>query len=201
LVDNFARRGGIDCTVIGRDIYHFDTHLAWMQLPDLNVENIGGWPRVTEFGNETYTRVFTTNNLGTASVAVADKDYVSYYGLVDDLISQDTEATVNYPPSKEELAGMLEQSKRSLQGSIPPPVRVMLPENSTLMPSTPWDINDIVPGAWFTINVPEGLCRAMSDEQKIDHMDVTFEAPNYETVQLTSISPPSKKVLPDDTVQ
>ena len=190
--DKYAEDSGADYTVVNRDIYYFDTHLAWNILPPLQEEFISQFPRIVEYGNSAATRCIVTNGEGQAGYSGAP-DWLGY-GIVDLLITNVGEASED-GPTPEELDEWNRTAAHNVDGLIPPPVSIVIPENTTLMPGAPWDIPDLIPGSWFQINI-DGLCRTFDSWQKLHHVQVTEAAPNGETVQFTATTPPSHMIIP-----
>lgn len=193
--DAYAENSGADYTVINRDIYYWDTHLAWKIIPDLDESHISQFPRIVEYGNDVATNGYVTNGEGYAGIASqADQGY----GLVDFLVTntQDgTGDTANDAPTAEEIAGWANTAAHNIDGKVPAPVSVIIPANTTLLPGAPWTMDDLVPGAWFQIHV-DRLCRAFDGWQRLHEVIVTESAPEGETVEFTAIAPPKQMVIP-----
>lgn len=193
--DNYAEDGGTDYTVVNRDIYYFDLQLAWATLSPLDQSMISEFPRVVEYGNEFASRYFQTNTQGYAGMAEAPGAIIDHYGYLDALSSSWTNATTEGAPTAEELAQMAQTARKELQSHYPPPVSVAIPSGSTLMPNCPWNIADMVPGAWFDITV-EGLCREVSSTHRLHEVNVTESAPAGETFTITTIDAPAVRIEP-----
>lgn len=195
--DKYAEDMGADYTVVGRDVFYFDQHLAWSILPDLSEDDLSQFPRIVEYGVQLATRTFVTNGKGFAGMAVAPDPWAQpdVYGYIDALITnQNEEATSDAPPSAGELAEWQATAERNLR--YPTPASIVVPANSTLMPGAPWTVRDLIPGSWFQVSVTR-LCRQMVEWQRLHEVRVTESAPNGETVQITTTSPPAHMVLPE----
>jgi hypothetical protein len=202
--DKFAEDIGTDYTVVNRDIYYWDINYAWATLPDLHEGDISEYPVVSEYGNELATGYVTTNNSGFAGIAVAPPSVVDHYGHIDIVDSSWNEAVVAQPgedpvpapvPTPEELAEMLAAATRQLTSRYPPPVSIVIPANATLLPSSTWDLPDMIPGAWFEVSLTR-LCRNVTETQRLHEIRVTEDAPAGEIVAITAISAPRTRVEP-----
>jgi hypothetical protein len=191
--DKYAEDSGTDYTVVNRDLYYFDNHLAWNILPELDENFISQFPRVIEYGNSAATRAFITNGEGQAGIAQVP-DHMGY-GVVDDLTTNLQDGNPEGPVSPEEVANWAVTAAHSLDGRLPPPVSLSIPDNTTLLPGAPWTINELVPGSWFQVSV-DRLCRNITAWQRLHHVLVTESAPNGEEVQFTAVSPPSTMIMP-----
>ena len=99
-VDKFAEDYGIDYTVINRDIYYWDIHLAWKILPPLDEAWISESPRIVEYGNSLATRGVVTNGRGFAGVDEAGLPTTGPkgFGFVDDLVNNANESDTGGDP-------------------------------------------------------------------------------------------------------
>lgn len=191
-VDKLADDGGIDYTVVNDTIYVWDTNLAWKVNSLISPEDLGGWPDVVEYGNELFTKVFTTNNSGVARYA-ENTYWQTVYGIIEEVVNSKTEADGEATQEPEELQVLLEQSEHILSDSVPAPVRVRIPANVQLMPSLAWDFSELIPGAWFPIEVLD-LCRNVTDWHKIDDIVVTESPDRGEVITMTSSAAPNNRV-------
>jgi hypothetical protein len=194
--DKYAEDSGMDYTVIGRDIYFWDTHYRWNVLPPLIGKYVAGDTlAVVEYGNELATRVYVTNGSGKASKAEAPADEMARYpSPIEHVISSWNEAAGTATPAAEDLAAWVTQSKSLVDRSSPAPVRVRLGENSSLMPDAPYDINDLMAGAWLIVRV-EKLARTMEEWHKVEHLGVREEG-GGETVTISTVSAPRNALDP-----
>lgn len=190
--DKYAEDSGADYTVVDREIYYFDTHLAWNVLPPLNESHISQFPRLVEYGNEAATRCFVTNGEGFTGYWIQPDDLG--YGVIDFLITIQQDGSEE-GPTPEEIDEWNNMAAHNLDGKIPPPVSIVVPENSTLLPGAPWDIESLIPGSWFQMTLAN-TCRPGTAWQKLHHVLVTETAQEGELVQITSASPPSTMIVP-----
>jgi hypothetical protein len=192
--DKYAEDSGSDYTVVNRDLYYWDTHLAWKIIPDLDEAFISQYPRIVEYGNDVATTGYVTNGQGQAGIATQDDQG---YGIVDFLVTNlnDGNVTDTTGPTPEEIAGWAETAAHNIDGKVPAPSHLIIPANSTLMPGAPWEINDLFPGAWFKVHV-DRLCRQFDEWQRLHQIIVTEEPETGETVEFTAVAPPARMVLP-----
>lgn len=193
--DKYAEDYGADYTVVNRDIHYFDIHLAWKVIPPLDETYLSEFPRIVEYGNQAATRGVVTNGHGYAGVSSAPPAMISEWGHIDWLITNESDGQPDNVPTPEELAEWTATAGRNIADRFPPPVSIVIPANTTLLPGSPWHIEDLVPGAWFQANVTR-LCRTVSEYQRIHEVVVTEEAPDGESVQFSAVSAPEHMVLP-----
>ena len=194
-MDKLAEDHGIDYTMVGRTLYFFDVHLKWLEYPTLLADHVSSFPRIVEYGNSFADRVFYTNGSGVAGSATAPVPILDTYSrYVDHLISVNNEGADNAPPSQAVLDNWIENAQRTVEKMYPPAQSIVVPANSTLMPSSPWVVNDLIPGAWFKVEM-DRLCREVDEWQRLHTMRVSEDA-SGEKVQVTCITAPSTFVLP-----
>ena len=193
--DKYAEDYGADYTVVGRDIFYFDNHLAWKIIPPLDERFISQFPRIVEYGNQAATRGIVTNGHGYAGTSSAPSTIIDEWGHVDWLITNENDGQLDNVPTPEEIATWSETAARNIGDRYPPPVAVVIPANTTLLPGSPWLMEDLVPGAWFQANVTR-LCRTVSEYQRIHEVVVTEQAPDGESVQFSAVSAPTEMVIP-----
>jgi hypothetical protein len=189
--DKYAEDSGTDYTVVNRDIYYFDTHLAWHILPELDENYLSQFPRLVEYGNSAATRFFISNSLGQYGYATQPD---LGYGVIDELQTNQQDGTPE-GLTPEEIAEWSQTAQHGLSGLIPPPVSVIIPENTTLLPGAPWTMEQLIPGSWFQITL-ENLCRPITAWQRLHQIVVTEEAPRGEEVQFTAVSAPKSMIIP-----
>jgi hypothetical protein len=193
--DKYAEDGGTDYCVVGRDIYYFDINLAWKIIPALDENYISQFPRVVEYGNQAATRGIVSNGHGYAGITEAAAADVTEWGHVDHLTVNQNDGQQDAPPTAEEIAGWAATAGRNIDDRYPPPLAVVIPANTTLLPGSPWLLEDLIPGAWFQADVTR-LCRTVSEYQRIHEVVVNESAPDGETVQFSAVSAPSQMVVP-----
>ena len=53
----------------------------------------------------------------------------------------------------------------------------------------PWDIDDLVPGAWFEVSITR-MCRTVTELQRLHEIIVQEDGVNGEVIKFTAISAP-----------
>ena len=193
--DKYAEDRGMDYTVVGRDIYFFDTHLRWRTIEPLLVPAyLTNGLSLVEYGNQFATRVIVTNGNGYNAQRQAPAWAISKYGYIDMIVTSSNEAAATEAPTAAELTAWGEQAQSLLDNSFPAPVRVRLPENSVVSPDAPYDINDLIAGAWIEVEATD-LCRATQQFHKLDQVDVDVED-GEEVVKITTQVGPENVVDP-----
>jgi hypothetical protein len=219
-LDKYAEDYGTDYVVVNRDIYFFDTGLKWLTLPALDESDLSQSPRVVEYGNQLATRGIVTNGRGYAGISPVNDAGLAEYGLIDWLITNEIDGTagavvgsvpaptppsgasggtepttppVAGPPTAREIEQWTGTATRNIRERTPAPVAVVIPANSTLMPHAPWNVNMLIPGAWFQISTA-GLCREVTEWQRIQEVTVTEGAPQGETIKFTAATAPANPV-------
>lgn len=185
-LDQYAARGGLDYTTVGRSLHLWDTHLPAMgQTPIVTDNDFIGNVVITEYGMELATISAITDGKGRfGEVGKPDP----YYGRVEILDTAYEEATgedwneepgIQEPPS---IAEMRSQASRVLAGRNPTPIVVRVPDNSSLNPKGVLTIADLVPGVFVPLqaNLPG---RSLSQMQKLDRVTVE-ERGDKETIQV-----------------
>jgi len=100
------------------------------------------------------------------------------------------------PPSATKLANWAATAARRLVDYYPPKQAIVIPAGATLMPTSPWDVDTLTPGAWFQITI-DYICRPpVTDWQRIETVAVTESGDGGETVQFTAATAPSRKTDP-----
>jgi len=187
--DKSAEDRGMDYTVVGRDIYFWDTHLKWRTIEqELRGEFLMGGMAVVEYGNEFATRVIKTNGNGYAAQAVAPPWAIAEFGYIDLIESTANEAAGNETPTAEEKTAWQQQAQSLLDHSFPAPTRIRVSENSTLAPTCPYTINDLVAGSWLQV-VVEDLCRTMDQWHKLELVHVHSESGDEKVTVTTAAAP------------
>ena len=193
--DKYAEDYGTDYTVVGRDIYYWDVNLRWKVIPALDEAYLSDFPRIVEYGNSAATRYYVSNDAGYAGVATAPAASTNEFGFIERLTANLSDSD-NSAPSQGEIDEWSATAARNLNGRHPPPVAVVIPANTTLMPGAPWTMDDLFPGAWFRINITR-MCRTVTEWQRIGEVHVQEAAPQGETVQFTAVTAPSSIVEPE----
>ncbi len=198
--DKYGEDHGVDYTVINRDIYYWDIHYAWAVLPKLEAIHLAEWPRIVEYGNELATRVIVTDNNGYAGLGQGTTEMLDHYGRVDVIVSQAQSSSADAPasdepPTSQELAEMAATAQRMVEARHPTPTSILIPANSTLMPASPWHIEDLIPGAWFDVEVTN-LCRQMVETHRLQEVVVTETPTEGEQIKISTISAPQSRIDP-----
>ena len=192
-IDDMAAKSGIDYTVVGRAIHIHDTHVPLGRTSALTEADIIGDVIVTQYGMEmaTFAAVTGGNGMyGYAAVRGSSSSGVHpYYGIWEILDDAYDEDEGGEPPTQNELNS---QAIRNLSGRMPTPVTVRIPDGSTLSPTSPVTIDDLVPGVQVPL-LATLTGRRFSQMQKLDRLDVV-EDQNGEQVKIT-LSPESENAV------
>jgi hypothetical protein len=191
-LDVLAEDGGIDYTMVGRTLYIWDVHLRWVTLAPLVDADISTLPRIVEYGNDFANRVIYTDGSGYAGVATADSGTLDTYSRYIDLIIPIEDRDEDEPPSALVLSNWYDVAARNVVKHYPPRQAIIVPANSTLMPSSPWVINDLIPGSWMMVQM-DRMCRQVDEWQRLDSVKVV-EDEDGERVQITVSSAPATMV-------
>lgn len=189
MLDEYAARGGIDYTVVGRAILMFDVHTKIGQTAMVSEDDFIGEPILTQYGSELATRVAMTDGKGNYGVypplnAPIDPYYgeweVLHYAYGENAGPVDP----NNPDDGPTVAEMTSQAERTYNQSKVPPWVVRVPDNTRLNPNGVLSIDDLVPGVQIplTISVPG---RTVSQMQKLDSMTVEETANQGEVIKVT----------------
>ncbi len=202
--DKLAEDNGTDYAVVGRDIYFWDINLNWLEIDPLLPADIADYPRIVEYGNSLATRYIRTNGSGFAGIASAPPATRDRYAISIDIVSNENsqaEATTEVPPplpSQTTINTWTQTAERRLSNAYPVERSIVVPANSTLMPSSPWDINTLIPGCWFEVSV-DRLCRGeITEYNRLHELKVVETGDGGETVSITTIQPPTIMILPTD---
>ena len=202
--DKLAEDYGTDYCTVGRDIYFYDINLNWNPIQPLVAADIADYPRVVEYGNALATRYIRTDGSGFAGIASAPPEIRDRYAIAIDIVSNENsqaEAPTEVPPpipSQTTIATWTRTAERRLANAWPVERAIVVPANSTLMPSSPWNINTLMPGSWFEVTV-DRLCRGeVTEYNRLHELRVEETGDGGETVKITTVQPPSYMVLPSD---
>lgn len=206
-LDKYAEDYGADYTVYNRDVYFWDISLKWLIIPNLDESHLTQLPRIVEYGNQLGTRGIVTNGRGWAGVSAVTPGSQERYGTIIDWLTtneidgqpgteeQSGDPDITDVPTPEELGSWADTATRSIVERFPSPLAIVIPANTTLLPGAPWEISDMVPGAWFQVTTTR-LCRQVSEWQRLQEVVVTEEAPNGETIQFSAVSAPAHPLDP-----
>ena len=179
-IDNYAARGGLDYTVVGRAILFFDVHHRIGQTPMVTADDFIGDPIITQYGMELATNVIMTDGKGNWGEAGAIDDYYGEWEVIHQAYDEETASTDAEPPSTAELES---QAQRSWKQSSKPPLVVRIPDNTRLNPNGVLTIDDLVPGVWIPLSASLPG-RAVSQMQKLDSMTVEETAGKGEEIKV-----------------
>lgn len=188
-LDVMAEDGGIDYVMVNRTLRIWDVHTMWYVLQPLEDTHISTFPRIVEYGNEFANRVVYTDGSGYAGVATSDSATLDTYTRTIDYHIAIEDRDEDEPPSQLVLSHWYDAALRNVQKMYPPQQSIIVPANSTLMPSSPWVISEVYPGAWCQVSM-ERMCRNISEWQKLDAIKVVEDV-DGERVQVTLGTAPS----------
>ena len=181
-VDNFAARGGLDYTVIGRSILFFDVHTRIGQTPMVTKDDFIGDPVITQYGMELGTYVAMTDGKGNFGAAGGTDPYYGEWEILHQAYDEDAQGSnPEDPPS---VAEMTSQAQRTYKQGAVPPLVVRVPENTRLNPNGVLTIADLVPGVWIPLSATLPG-RTVSQMQKLDSMTVEETAGTGEEIKVT----------------
>ena len=200
-IDDMAANAGLDYSVIGRRIIFNDTHRPVGRLPEMRSEMFSDPPVISEYGMLLADYYAVTNNTGLWGAVEKEG---SPYGGVELLVSSFTEigaadtSKMTRAQIQQVEQVLVEQARRGIASRYPAPYIVRVPDNSMLMPTTPVDINQLVPGVWIPLRA-EGTVIEVTQWQKLDAVTVT-EAKGAEQVRVTMSPAPNAGQDPDANV-
>lgn len=203
-IDDLAARAGLDYTAVGRRLVLWDTHRAIGRLPEMRDSDFSAAPVVTEYGMSAANFYGVTDGNGIYGVAdkvaeegLGPRGYIEMLSTAfSESEGQDTEGVTLSQKARQQLRETLgEQAQRNIAGRWPVPVRVRLPQNSTVQPHVNIGINQLVPGVWVPIRAKGGF-REIAQWQKVDFLDVAQDA-NGEQVRIVMSPAPNQGEDPD----
>jgi hypothetical protein len=193
-MESLGRTAGIDWTVVGRSIHVWDVSRSLGKTRMLTEADFFSSVIVTAYGADLAAEVFVVGRdgkYGHASVPDTPETPVGYYGPWTMILTAYNEEGTNDPTQAE----LDSQAARNINGRVPVPVEVRVPDNSGIRLNDTLTINDLVPGVQVPLLATLNA-RRLSQLQKIDKVTVT-ETPKGETVQVTLS--PATKPDPDPT--
>jgi hypothetical protein len=181
-IDQYAARGGLDYTVIGRRIIFFDVHQKIGQTAMVTAGDFIGDPVISQYGMELGTRVIMTDGKGNWGAHGGTDPFYGEWELLHQAYDEATAAADgDEPPTKAELE---DQAMRAhAQGKVPPMV-VRIPDNTRLNPDGVLTIDDLVPGTWIPLSASLPG-RTLTQMQKLDKMSVEETAGEGEVIKVT----------------
>lgn len=200
-LDYVAQYYGVDYTVVNRKVYFFDTHLDWDPIDPIQEEWLSKHPRLTEYGQRYANRYVKTDGSGYAAQAEASSTAVTEYGKFMDMIANEVaQADRVYDgsdtptvPTNAELGNWVEVATDRVADTHPPKLSIVIPANTSLLPSTTWDIDTLMPGSWFQANLTR-QCVTVNEYQKLDRLRVEEDGEDGERVLMSSSTAPTKRV-------
>lgn len=195
-LDNYAQRGGLDYTVVGRSLVLFDVRKKIGQTPMVTGDDFLGDPVITQYGMELSTIVAHTDGKGHFGLAGEADPYYGEWETLYQAYDEDAERDGDEPPSVAELES---QAKRTHDQSRLPPLVVRIPDNTSLNPNGVLTVEDLVPGVHIplTAKLPG---RTVTQMQKLDSMSVEESAEGGEQIKVVLSPAPSEKYLEEDEV-
>jgi len=187
-IQALGRTAGIDWTVLGRSIHVWDVSRSLGKTRTLTEADFFSEVIVTAYGADMAAEVYVVGRNGKYGHASAPSPYYGPWTMI--LTPYNEEGTQE--PTQGELDS---QAKRNLNGRMPVPVEVRVPDNSGIRLNASLTIHDLVPGVQVPLLATLNA-RKMSQLQKIDKVTVT-ETPVGETVQVT-LTPATK---PDEDIE
>jgi hypothetical protein len=186
-VDDMAAKSGLDYTTVGRSIIIHDTDIALGRTAPLTEQDIIGDVIVTQYAMELATFAAVSGGNGMYGYTGGPDPY---YGLVEILDDAYDEDEGGEPPTQNELNS---QAIRNLKGRNPTPITVRVPDGSTLSPTSPVTIDELVPGVQVPL-LATLTGRRFSQMQKLDKVQVREDS-GGEVISVT-LSPAGDIRLP-----
>lgn len=194
-IDNYAARGGIDYTVVGRSILFFDVHHRIGQTPTVTAADFIGDPIITQYGMELATYVAMTDGKGHWGDAGGTDPYYGEWEVLHQAYDENAgPVSENEPPSVAELRS---QAQRSYKQGSKPPLVVRIPDNTRLNPNGVLTIAELVPGTWIPLSATLPG-RTVSQMQKLDSMTVEETAAGGEVIKVV-LSPAYTEQFVEET--
>ncbi len=197
-VDNYAWRGGLDYTVVGRSIMFFDVHTRIGQTPMVTGDDFIGDPIITQYGAELTTYVAMSDGKGNWGEAGGIDPYYGEWEVLHQAYDENATPDPANPTNPPTVAEMTSQARRSYVQGRRPALVVRIPDNTRLNPNGVLTIEDLVPGVWIplTANLPG---RTISQMQKLDNMSVEETGEGGEEIKVT-LSPAYPEQYVEDTL-
>lgn len=191
-IDDMASNSGLDYTALGRSIILWGTRHRIGTLPEFTDAYFSSPPVVSVYGMNMANRYVVSDGNGIWGGASRGLDPVSgnneFYGLVEMLSStwasdeEPIEGVFTDEQRQKVIKSFEESSEHSIKDRYPAPVVVRVPDNTTLNPSTPVSIQQLVPGVVIPLRATSTL-REVVGSQKLDSVTVT-ETEGVETINV-----------------
>ncbi len=182
-VDNFAARGGLDYTVVGRSILFWDVHQSIGQTPMVTGDDFLGDPVITQYGAELATHVYITDGKGHYGEYGGNDPYYGEWEMVQEAYNENTGQPSTDPADAPTVGEMSSQASRIWSQTKRPPLVVRIPDNTSLNPAGVLSISDLVPGVYVPLSA-KLPGRTVSQMQKLDSMSVEESADVDEVIQV-----------------
>ena len=187
-IQSLGRTAGIDWTVLGRTLHVWDVSSSLGRTRTLTEADFFSEVIITAYGADMAASVYVVGRDGKYGHASAESPYYGPWTMI--LTAYNEEGTAD--PTQEELDS---QAKRNINGRMPVPVEVRVPDNSGIRLDETLTIHDMVPGVQVPLLATLNA-RQLSQIQKIDLVTVT-ETPEAETIQVT-LTPATKPDQPEE---
>lgn len=182
-MESAAQTGGLDYTVVGRRIILNDTRVELSIGPVItNADLIGSTITVTSYGMDSITRAFTTGDNGMYGVAGGIDDFYGEWESVESMYDEDSESA----PTQNSLDNA---AAYNMQGKLPVPTIVHIPDNSKVNPNGMISLEHLVPGVVFPVRA-ELPSRTITQHEKLNQVTVVENAAGEE-ISITLGPPPT----------
>lgn len=181
-IQSLARYSGIDFTMVGRSLHVWDVSRSLGRLRTLTEKDFLSEVVITAYGSDLAAAVYVVAQDGRYGSAT---EASPYYGPWTKILTAYSEEGAEAPTQGE----LDSQAQRNLNGRLPVPVEVRIPDNSSVRLSETLSINDLIPGVQVPLLATLNA-RQLSQMQKIDRVRVV-ENPEKETVSIT-LTPATK---------
>jgi len=175
-LQHLAHYSGIDFVTVGRAIHFWDVDNNLGKTRMLTEADFYSEVIITAYGADMAASIYVIGEDGKYGHA---EEPTPYYGPWTNILTAYNEEGTELP-GQEELDS---QAQRSLNGRIPVPVEVRVPDGSGIRLNETLTINDLIPGVEMPLLATLNA-RRMSQRQKLDDVTIT-ETPTGETIQVT----------------
>lgn len=176
-IDDIARYGGMDYTVVGRSIIVFDTHTVFFTTPAVSEADFLGPVIVTAYGLQMASFSAVTDGEGTFGTSGGPDPYYGLWEILATTTSEEGDAPTDAP----DPVVLASQAASNLVGLNPVPFIVRLPDGTQLNPVGALSIDDLVPGARIPLRATL-TARTFSMMQKLDSMECRETAGSAEAI-------------------
>ena len=182
-MESLAQYGGLDYTTVGRRIILNDVRVELSIGPTItNADLIGSSISVTSYGMDSITRAFTSGDNGMYGVSGGIDPYYGEWESIESMMDEDsTEA-----PTQNSLNNA---ANYNMQGKLPVPTLVHVPDNSRLNPNSVISLQDLVPGVIFPVRA-ELPSITITQYEKLNQVSVSEDS-GGEAITITLGPPPT----------